>query len=1457
MNKNFKVIFNRARGCLVVANECARSFGKSKNTVTTTSAVAAGLLSLSLINPVLATESINKDNIIGEGSPIQISATNGLKDDTKVIGGTDFTGVTPNDIANTSISIKLPESSEKHKIDEIIGGFQARTQKDKKADLHVGSSTVTVENIAADRIIGGSKNSNSDKVNLSTDNIKTTLSNVTVEKDFVGGNLLKATGQGGGGPATAEGKTQSIENNILSGKFNGRFVGGSMAENYGKNPNTGTLKVSDQNIVTNISGGDFSKVLEIFGGALATGKGTQAFVESSVLKITGGDFNSGNFKGTQTRNWIFAGSASVSGGGEIVHRNSTLILDGSSGNFVSSQGSNLKNQTYGEFYGGGFNSSVSDNISVSVENMNLGFIDQDEARKGTMNKAMIYGGSLIISSLNKPELVEGDINLLVNNSTVIGDAVGAGFVCGTTDFKFSTGNTVVEIKDSNFDGFSHDGNRYSGKVIGAGRMEEATNTTFLVKSSSVRIHNMSGFDVDQGSPGTIARDPGSQVIGGVQTWHNTNSFAHVNQTYVYIDGSKTSIMEVMGGGLISGNNSSKGSTLSTGNAYVEVAEGNVSGFLVGGNQTNYFGVSVIGNLDKENGTFVQNGNKYSEGSSTAVLSGGGNKDTLHVIGGSWTNFSADIDYVSKRESYVVGKSTALIRGGQANIVNGGGYAVFAIEQDSIKGANRGAPISNVIGDSYAIVESGEISSYLIGGGHAKTTHKEFATVANVEGNSHVLISGGTVKDVIGGGFAQGNGATADVTGNSFITIAGGKISGNIYAGGFAEEGNKADVTGTATVTFLADIGFEGTVDGSNAKSSVLAFGDDSSVFNAGFAGTFKNFDEVKAAQGSRVSLKEIGDDQFKATGDNKGKLKLTGKGIVETEKFTLGVGQTLEVLSGSFIASSAELNGGMLYLDPAWTEEPSLGAIENPGEIKSHIVVGQNSALTLGSKDTQLALTALKQSGHSLAENDTKSVVYVASPVSLNGGNTILVDGTVENNSANLELPDAGVYVKKDSALIVNGATEGSSIIGTDGHKFITESGSKVIVHNAVAGKNVSIASGFHHMEIAEGTTYETTNRILGLDKISVDKNGELVVGVNSDLSVISNVLMPNTILAAVSGEKGVGVDRINDLLSVYNGLENAEVEKALNSIALMGVAGGAQTIAVNTADMIQDTLNLHGSKLASYDHEKAGPDLWIDVNGSFSKANDYSVGIAKYGYKSDLTGVTIGGDYALGNGVAAGLAVSLGKGSVRGQGNGSGVKNDIDYYGISLYGVANTRFVNLIGTIGYLQSKNEIKQMGFKGKPDAKTFSIGVRAEKPLALNDRITVTPHIGVKYVHTKLDSFSAGGLTYKADKANLVQVPFGVAFNANLEAPCGAKVKPFIDLTIAPNFGDKKVSNKVGLVTTGTLDSFDARITNNAMYKGKVGVETTKGKHSFGLNYGIGGGNRGRVDQTLQASYRYQF
>lgn len=49
-------------------------------------------------------------------------------------------------------------------------------------------------------------------------------------------------------------------------------------------------------------------------------------------------------------------------------------------------------------------------------------------------------------------------------------------------------------------------------------MEEAIGSNFFANTSSVRIHNMSGFDLEQGSIDVVTHDPGTQVIGGVQTW---------------------------------------------------------------------------------------------------------------------------------------------------------------------------------------------------------------------------------------------------------------------------------------------------------------------------------------------------------------------------------------------------------------------------------------------------------------------------------------------------------------------------------------------------------------------------------------------------------------------------------------------------------------------------------------------------------------------------------------------------------------------------------------------------------------------------------------------------------------------------------------------------------------------------------------------------------------------------
>lgn len=1451
MNTKYKVVFNVARGCLMVANELTKSARKGAKGTKLVVTLVGGVISLTLSNATFATEGTHTQNVIANGQSIQVTGqTPNITSSTKVVGAQEFTSAPTSPSTESSSNISVSGVT----LDEIIGGFHARSipQNPQNADLILKGSNTFVNGVTADYLVGGSKASNATNLFLLSEALHTTVEGkTTLTKGFIGGNYTKATGKPGGGPAKTEGYTSSIENNILSGIFSGNFIGGSFAENYGNNSEA--LKVSDGSIKTQISNGDFSKLSTIIGGSFAKGANTTALADKVELAITGGDLNYYKEDGTSARKSIYAGSAALDGGVASTAI-TNLVIDGTDGNFVGNKNAagaleNSKNHMiHLEVYGGGLNSTVSRETTVSIKGIVGGFLD--ETNKAV--KSQFYAGSNLQTA---GKFTEGNTSIQVHNSILLADVLGAGLMYKVSDSYLESGEASVIVKDSVLDGWTNGTNRYSGRVFGSGRIDGTSNSTMLVSSSNVLVSNVSGRDFENLQE-AITHNPGSQIFGAMQSYANKKSLSYVGSTKVRIEGEKTSIAEAFGGGIISGTvNREDNSTLAVGSSFVEVAEGNIADFLVGGNNSNWFGSSVVGKLD-DAGSFELNGHRFSEGSSTAVLRAGGNAETLLVIGGSLTDYADYTTEKGKRESYVFGTSSAVITGGAAKVVVGAGYATFAMEGNISGKVDDDAPVSNVKGQSFVNISGGNISDLVIGGGFAETSHSELASQANVEGNTNIILSGGTVKDIVGGGYASGPSAKADVSGDSNIIISGGTITGNIYAGGLVSqegESSSAKVSGTATVTFLADIGFKGIVNGSNVeKATVLAFGDDSEAYIGNFEGTFTSFNELHLSAGSKVSLDSL---NVKESG-KEGVLKITGKGQIQSEALSLSDGSRLEILGGVLVASSANLNGGMFYLDPAWNEAPTVAAIENPSEIKSQIVVGQNSALTLGSSDAQLALNALQTSGHRLSANDITAVAYIAKPISMANGGALQIDGTAENNADNVQVTN-GVSVKKDGALIVNGNVDGSLINGQTSLFFKTEAGSTVLVTDAVAGKNIQLASGFGDMTIDKDTTIKASNRIIDLKKISLDENGELVVATETNLAAIPDVLIPNTVAAAAEGKGGTGGSRINAILDTLNGLTDQQAQKALNSISLMGASSGAQTIALTASDTIQDTLIHHGSALAAYAHEKAGTDLWIDVNGRFSKADDYKAGNEKFGYKSDLAGITVGSDYSFGNGVALGLAASFGKGSVRGQGTGSGIKNDIDYYGVNLYGVWNTQYANVIGSLGYLQSKNKIKQNGYKGKPDAKSVSVGVQVEKPMNLNESFTVTPHAGIRYTHVKLDAFTSGGIAYKADNASLISLPFGVALNANLTASCGARIKPFVDLTIAPNLGDKKVKNKVGLQELGTLDSFDVRIANNAMYRGKIGAEATMGNHSFGLNYGIGGGNMGRLDQTLQAKYRYQF
>lgn len=577
---------------------------------------------------------------------------------------------------------------------------------------------------------------------------------------------------------------------------------------------------------------------------------------------------------------------------------------------------------------------------------------------------------------------------------------------------------------------------------------------------------------------------------------------------------------------------------------------------------------------------------------------------------------------------------------------------------------------------------------------------------------------------------------------------------------------------------------------------------------------------------------------------------------------------TMHVTSEWMVQHNVNVTGGTLILDKA--------NIANGANAKNQTNDGQQQIGSFNVTKGELVLTALSgealdgavnvsgnDSAFIFGEQDHNSLEAAKAIVGTKSGPNAYIGKTLKlSENGRLMLGNAAAVTAEGvaatpSVVLGEGANlfiaAGSAIVGTENQSFVANEGSSIYLDKARLGQNYQLTEGFGNVDESKAN-FATTNRLLGAT-LAKNEDGQLILGVERN-DVQLDTIAPNTVNAALASGEGLGVERINALLDINSGLTTEQAASEINRIALMGTASAAQAMAVNGANLIADTLDQHGSVLAAYAHEKQGADLWIDLSGMTSKASRYQAGSTNYGYKSDIGGATVGADYAFGNGAALGGAVSFGKGSARGQGNGSGIKNDITYWGANVYGVWNTEYANVIGNVGYLQSKNKISHAGYKGKPDVKTFSVGVRVEKPLALNEVITVTPHVGARYLHVDMESFKAGGFKYSAEKANLFQVPFGVAFNGKANV-ASVDVKPFVDVQIAPALGDRKVKNKFALATGGASDSIDSRIANNAMYSAKVGVEATKGAHAFGLNYGIGSGDKGRVDQVLQAKYRYQF
>ena len=673
---------------------------------------------------------------------------------------------------------------------------------------------------------------------------------------------------------------------IIGGSSWGGVVKGDSSVNiYGGN----LIDSSDGKSKRGIMGGSYNGVTE----------------GNASVNIYGGTVNGRIYAGGSQAGTTVKGNASVNISDGVVNGSiygTGGVVEGSIS--ISVTGGTIK----GNIYAGGLNVGVAGTKTVNIS---------DYSNPDKDNKNHFYGGSSVTQSGTADallEIVDGDVIMNVADTEAYADIFGGASVTKSNYVFVEAGSSDVTVKNLLINGYDSGKTIWTGRVYGAGQISNSGNSSvdnydvYYQASSNVHVTNIGGITVNK-DDGSVTHNPGARVYGGGYLYWSRKSEMTVGSTNVVVDEDlqkdsdvKTELAHVIGGSLISGTiDGVNASTIITGNTDVTVNAGVISAWLVGGNNSNWFGRSVIGVAD-ENGAYEYNGEKYSAGSTKVTLNDGGS-ETLSIIGGSLTDYASYYEAGRLREAVVFGKTEIIMNGGTAYEAVGGGYALYQNQNADTSGKLTGVenPLSNVEGETNVTVNGGTIKSNVIGGGYAYSNQAaSLSSIANVTGNTFVAIGGTAAVEgnVYGGGYADGG--EADVTGNTSVNVTGGTVAGNIYGGGY-----HANVNGNATVTITGgtvsgDIYGSGEGEATVNGSRTLNLG---SADAAAYAATLNNVYDFNVAQVVNADVTVTGDFSVE-------EITIAGATLTLNSGF-LAATTAVAIEVGAYNVTAAALNVGV------------------------------------------------------------------------------------------------------------------------------------------------------------------------------------------------------------------------------------------------------------------------------------------------------------------------------------------------------------------------------------------------------------------------------------------------------------------------------------------------------------------------------------------------------------------
>ena len=922
---------------------------------------------------------------------------------------------------------------------------------------------------------------------------------------------------------------------------------------------------------------------------------------------------------------------------------------------------------------------------------------------------------------------------------------------------------------------------------------------------------------------------------------------------------------------------------------------------------------TTGNLQQATVTGIESGDPV-QGSVGSLQSAATSTNAIGITGNTTLNSASGQNnaFASNANNTVIGVSVAngsnltLKNGGaigEVSFTNGGNFVVESVASTAGEPDAEGNPTTNY-GTTIAAIRNADEVTFSVGSTEVtgRTEADKITTAAGTEvrfgdrvtttkaqllgttsftsletdsatfaGGEHTFtsslaVTGTEALDVTSGAELILTGASLEanaglqIDGQARVTVQDLTTSGDLFVGTDGQSGD----SGFLDVTNLTLNGNNLIVDPEFGKKASLAlieqFADKFSGQTKPDAGYMKG--NVYVLKNSIVAIGSVSEQDVLDTFE---------------EYINQATGSLIEGNTGSiaYVANTVTIGDGYrLVVDPTVTNEAANRTFDANSYDANGVTIKGNGALA----------------------------VDVAAATGTDAAITFVNDKATVEADANAKILLTGKYTQTDTIKLFADGADGKGAVTVKGEPIQVQTINGLLAYEYKDGtttfqiKDMTVqterarsafaatSSPVHHSLVAYGTGYADWDA----DTPEELTHGALVAGasyngtnfVNEDGQALANqdryIEIDNP--AYVNSTETPDLDPTlvylkadNAFLSAITNQENNDgsaAESAARMADFAGVAQVALKAGASTYEAISGRMGMGAENTSmTFANNGQGAGIWLTPIYQTSDSDGFEAQGVDYGADIDLYGIALGGDYTLANGVRVGAMFNVGSGEADGQGAGSAVSNDFDYYGFGLYAGYTMGQFSVVGDISYTAVDNDVEANTnidkLEASLDSSNLSLGVTGAYAFETAAGIEVTPHVGLRYSYIDIDDYSVQGKTtgtvgdYSADSLSVFSIPVGVTIASEFQAGSWS-VKPSFDITLTGNFGDDENEGTFHWNGVENIDSsLTSEIFDNFTYGASLGVaaQSTSGI-SLGLTVGYTGSSN--VDDLgVSANARFTF